>query len=62
MPSDKSPGNDGLTKELFETFWSEIKSKHFYLAFRTLLIKGNSGPHKDKQLLNSWKKKTKIKG
>ena len=25
MPNDKSPGNDGLTKEFFETFWSEVK-------------------------------------
>ena len=25
MPNDKSPGNDGLTKEYFETFWSEVK-------------------------------------
>ena len=25
MPNDKSPGNDGLTKEFSETFWSEIK-------------------------------------
>ena len=25
MPNEKSPGNDGLTKEFFETFWSEIK-------------------------------------
>ena len=27
MPNDKSPGNDGLTKEFFETFWSEVKKK-----------------------------------
>ena len=25
MPNDKSPGNDNLTKEFFETFWSEVK-------------------------------------
>ena len=25
MPNDKSPGNDGLTKEFFKTFWSEVK-------------------------------------
>ena len=24
MPYDKSPGNDGLTREIFETFWSEV--------------------------------------
>ena len=26
MPNDKHPGNDDLTKELFETFWSEVKT------------------------------------
>ena len=25
MPNDKSPGNDDVTKEFFETFWSEVK-------------------------------------
>ena len=51
MPNYKSPGNDGLTKEFFETFWSEVK-KHFCHVFYTLLVKRNSVPHKDKQLLN----------
>ena len=27
MPNDKSPGNDGLAKEFFEKFWSEVKKK-----------------------------------
>ena len=25
MQSSKSPGNDGLTKELYKTFWTELK-------------------------------------
>ena len=31
MHNDKSPGNDALTKEFFETFWSEIKKNIFIL-------------------------------
>ena len=50
MPNDKYPRNDGLTKEFCETFWSEVKKKHFYHVFYTLLVKKNSVPHKDKQL------------
>ena len=46
MASDKSPGNDDLTKEFFETFWSEKKKKNY--VFWTLLVKKNSVPHKDK--------------
>ena len=25
MRSDKSPGNDGLTEEFYEKFWTELK-------------------------------------
>ena len=50
MPNDKSPVNDGLTKEFLEIFWSEVNI--FFLVFHTLLIKGNSKRHKDKLLLN----------
>ena len=25
MQNNKSPGNEGLTKEFYETFWNEIK-------------------------------------
>ena len=51
MVNDKSLGNNGLTKELFETFWSEVKN-HLYYVLYTLLVKRNSTPHNNKQLLN----------
>ena len=33
MPNDKSARNDGLTKEFFEKFWSEVKKKIFIMYF-----------------------------
>ena len=33
MQNDKSPGNNGLTKELFVTFWEDIKGSCFFLFF-----------------------------
>ena len=38
MPNDKSPENDGLTKEFFEKFWSEVK-KNIPILRLTLLWK-----------------------
>ena len=26
MPNNKSPGNDGLTKEFYEVFWEDLKT------------------------------------
>ena len=50
MPNNKSSGNDGLTKEFFKTFWSEVKKTHFYHVLYTLLTKKTYVPHKHKQL------------
>ena len=30
MQSEKSPGNDGLTREFYETFWTELKDIFVY--------------------------------
>ena len=35
MPNNKTPGNDGLSKEFYEAFWNELKDpllKSFYHA------------------------------
>ena len=34
MPNNKSPGNDGLTKEFYELFWDDIKD-FLYNSFIT---------------------------
>ena len=47
MPSNKSPGNDGLSKEFFETFWEEIKDVYINSLKQTKII---SVYHKDKLL------------
>ena len=67
MPNDKSPGNDGLTKEFLETFWSEIKQT--FLSFvihsfdkgelctsqRQAIIKLIERKDKDKRLIQNWR-------
>ena len=56
MPNDKTLGNDGLTKEFFETFWSIIKKTFLACAIHSFdkgeLLTKRQAPHKDKQLLN----------
>ena len=59
MPNGKSPGNDGLTKEVFETFWSEVKKKKIFIMYFTLfrergtLCKINKKKDKDKRLIQN---------
>ena len=31
MENDKSPGNDGLTKEFYVTLWDDIKATFLFL-------------------------------
>ena len=47
MPNDKSPGNNGLTKEFFEKLWYEVK-KTFLYCFSHSFDKEKIAPHKDK--------------
>ena len=67
MPNDKSPGNDGLTKEFFETFWSEIKEPFLSCTLhsfntgelctsqRQAIIKLIEKKDKDKRFIQNWR-------
>ena len=60
MPNDKS-GNDGLTKEFFETFWFEVK-KTFLSCVSHFFDKGELCTSKRQVIIKLIeKKKTKIK-
>ena len=58
MPNDKSPGNDGLTKEFFETFWSEVK-KTFLSCVSHSFDKGELCTSQRQAIIKLIEKKTK---
>ena len=57
MPSGKSPGNDGLTKEFYETFWDDIK-RPSTLSFQQALKKGELSTSQKQaviKLIQNWR-------
>ena len=65
--NNKSPGNDGLTKEFYYTFWDDIKDtfmkslkeskklKYFCASQRQAIIKLLEKPNKDKRYISNWR-------
>ena len=39
MENDKSPGNDGLTKEFYEAFWDDISQPLFHSLLKAKVLK-----------------------
>ena len=67
MENNKSPGNDGLTKEFYETFWNEIKrplmasilcgfnNQELSTSQRQAVIKLIEKKDRDKRLIKNWR-------
>ena len=67
ISNNKSPGNDGLTKEFYFTFWNDIKEvflnalkeskekKLLTISQRQAIIKLIEKPNKDKRLIQNWR-------
>ena len=67
MPNNKSPGNDGLTKELYEPFWGEIKILLCYritesyqngelsTSLKQAVVKLIEKNDKEKKLIKNWR-------
>ena len=65
--NNKSPGNDGLTKEFYCIFWDDIKDtfmkllkeskklKYFCTLQRQAIIKLLEKPNKDKRYISNWR-------
>ena len=60
MPNSKSPGNNGLTKEFFLSFWDDIKD--IYISFiRTAGIKKEFSVSQRQAIIKLIENKVKIK-
>ena len=67
MQNNKTPGNDGLTKEFYETFWNEIKyvflkslkqvkeKGQLSISQRQAVIKLIEKEDRDKRYIKNWR-------
>ena len=67
MQNDKSPGNDSLTKDIYETFWNELKEifvdsvleakekGHLSISQRQAIIKLIEKKDRDKRFIKNWR-------
>ena len=60
MQSNKSPGNNGLTKEFFVTFWEDIKDA-FSNSCRTAKLKKELSTQQRHAVIKLFEKKDKDK-
>ena len=67
MQNSKSPGNDGLSKEFYKTFWEELKKPFMYAIQKSYDIKQLCVPQRqaviklvekrgrDKRFIKNWR-------
>ena len=67
IDNNKYPGNDGLTKEFYRTFWNDIKNAYMSslkeskrkeilcTSQREAIIKLIEKPNKDKRFIQNWR-------
>ena len=64
--NNKSSGNDGLTKDFYQTFWQDVKIffnslqeykqlKYLCTSQRQAIIKLLEKPNKDKRYISNWR-------
>ena len=58
MQNDKSPGNDWLTKEFYETFWNELK-ENFIDSVSETKEKGHLSTSQRQAIISLIEKKIK---
>ena len=56
MPNEKSPGDDGLSKEIYEAFWDNIK-RPLTLSFQQPLKKGELSTSQKQAVIKLIKQK-----
>ena len=60
MPNNKSPGNDGLTKEFYEVFWEDLKTP-LTSSFKSAFDKGGLSSSQKQAVIKLLEKKIKTK-
>ena len=60
MPNNKSPGNDGLTKEFYEVFWEDLKTP-LISSFKSAFDKGELSSSQKQAVIKLIEKNIKIK-
>ena len=60
MPNNKSPGNDGLTKEFYEVFWEDLKTP-LISSFKSAFDRGKFSNSQKQAVTKLTEKRIKIK-